>query len=409
VPNPPERQGLARADQWTVLIHAGMYHTASKSYAASEAGVAFARAAELSEGDTELFAAKRGLWSHYLVLARLEEARQLAEDLRTLAARLPHSRFLVEAETARGVSYYYLGQPTRANEHLNASISTYRYEHDHISSRTSGHDPGVVASAYLTLVRWTLGYPDEARRIWERCMALADRVRHPFSKSLALYMGALLAQLLRNPTLAGRRAQELLHYANQQGSVLFVATGRFFNGLAKFEAARVGSAWPGAAEAGPAETRMALAVEEMQQALKDYYRTESMITRWVYLVFLAEALCVLQRAEAAGALLSEARDLITTLGDRRWESEWFRIQGDLLLTRAGDEAAATCYENALQIARQQTAKSLELRAATSYARLLAQQGDKVRAKELLAGIHGWFTEGRDTRDLIEAKTLLDSL
>jgi hypothetical protein len=407
-PAPPARQGLDRAEQWRVLIQAGIHLSAAKSFAAKEAGVAFARAAQLSSGDAELFTALRGLWVNRLVLAALQEARSLARRLHVLAQGLGESRFRLEAETAMGVTCHYTGQARKAGNHLREATSIYKFNRHHACTRTSGMDPGVIAWSYLTVTRWRLGYPDQACQVWQKCIALAERAGHPFSKCLALYMGMALAGYLRDAETMLLRAQELLDYVHRQGSHFFLAMALFEQGAAKFEAALQAAGLPGAG--GLPADALAAPIAEMEEALREHTRTGSVLPRSNYLVTLAEALGTVQRADDGLGLLLDARQLIEQHEDRQWEAEWFRVKGELLQGRpGGKEQAAACYRDALTTARRQGAKSLELRAATGYARLLARQGEKAQARKTLAGIYRWFKEGHARRDLLEAKAFLDSL
>jgi tetratricopeptide (TPR) repeat protein len=408
-PNPPERQGLARADQWLVLIHAGMYHTAVKSFAANEAGRAFSRAVELSQADAERFPALRGIWAFQLVRNHIEEARRTVELLRRMAEDARRANYIVEARMALGVTDYFSGKFTEATENLGSAITSYNFEEHHTLSRTTGIDPCVVALTYRALAQWSLGRLNNAFRSRDEALLLVDRIGHPFSKCYAILVATHLAAFVGDPILTCEWGQQLTDFAKKQGSRMFLAEGHFYTAWASFEAARQKTLQPDSEERESATVQMEIAIRRMTEAEQTLAETEIAVALGRYLVVLAGAWGTLNRADEGLLTLRQARQLIDQ-GDRLWEAEWFRVKGDLLLTGPGEEqAAAACYEKALQIARQQAAKSLELRAATGYTRLLAQHGDKPRAKELLSGIYSWFTEGHDTRDLIEAKTLLDSL
>jgi tetratricopeptide (TPR) repeat protein len=222
-----------------------------------------------------------------------------------------------------------------------------------------------------------------------------------------------IAQFLRDPELTHLRAQELIDFSNQQGSLLFLSHGHFLKGWARFEAARVGITLPGDQEV-TAAAEMQVATTAMEKANQEHIRTESRLHRTIFPVMLAEALGAVGRAEEGLALLRDCQRLIDAQGDRRWQAELFRVQGDLELgpaaSRAGSvKSARTSFEKAIRVAHGQEAKSLELRATTSYARLLCQDGEKQRARELLEAILGWFKQGHTTRDFLEAKALRDSL
>ena len=129
------------------------------------------------------------------------------------------------------------------------------------------------------------------------------------------------------------------------------------------------------------------------------------------LVLLTEGYGKAGQIEAGLDVLHEALTTAERRGARRWEAELYRLKGKLLLALLAEKytEAATCFHQALDIARHQQAKSLELRAATSLSRLWQQQGKRVEARDLLAPIYGWFTEGFDTADLQEARAMLEAL
>jgi predicted ATPase len=140
----------------------------------------------------------------------------------------------------------------------------------------------------------------------------------------------------------------------------------------------------------------------------DYRATGAELTRVYFLAMLAEAHGTIGEPETGLAMLTEALTLVDTTDERWCEAELYRFKGVLLLQQNSDNAteAESCFHHALDIARNQQAKSWELRAATSLARLWQSQGKRQEAYDLLAPVYGWFTEGFDTTDLQEAKALL---
>jgi len=130
-----------------------------------------------------------------------------------------------------------------------------------------------------------------------------------------------------------------------------------------------------------------------------------------YLALLAEVYGIMGQPESGLTVLAEALTLAETTGDRWYAPELYRLKGALLLQQSADNhtEAQACFQQALDVARSRQVKSLELRAATSLSRLWQQQGKRAEARQLLAEVYGWFTEGFDTPDLREAKALLDEL
>jgi len=150
---------------------------------------------------------------------------------------------------------------------------------------------------------------------------------------------------------------------------------------------------------------------QMRQGLAAWHATGAKVIRPYGLALLAEASAKLAQHEAGLTLLAEALGITNDTEERRWDAELYRLKGELLRVRATeqDTEAETCFRQALDIARHQQAKSWELRAATSLARLWQRQGQRAAAHQVLAEVYGWFTEGFDTADLREAKALLDAL
>jgi predicted ATPase len=152
-------------------------------------------------------------------------------------------------------------------------------------------------------------------------------------------------------------------------------------------------------------------IEQINQGLRAYRATGAELNQSYILALLAEVHGIMGQPEAGLTALAEALTLADTTGERWYESEIYRLKGELLLQQSSDNQAEaeTCFHHALDIARNQQAKSLELRTASSLARLWQQQGKRQEAHDLLTPIYGWFTDGFDTADLKDAKALLDEL
>ena len=191
---------------------------------------------------------------------------------------------------------------------------------------------------------------------------------------------------------------EAVHtFAAAQEFPLFAALGMLLHGWARTELGQ----W----EAGLAQ---------MAQGLEAWQRTGARLYEPYFLALLAAAHGHVGQSAAGLRLLAEALAAVAHTCERWWEAELYRLKGELLMAQRGGELpqgedADACFHQALIVARHQQAKSLELRAAMSLARLWQQQGKRAEAHELLAPVYGWFTEGFDTADLQEAKALLDAL
>jgi predicted ATPase len=246
--------------------------------------------------------------------------------------------------------------------------------------------------AALTL--WLLGYPDQGLASSQASLALAQQLAHPLSLTNALYRAAMLHHLRREASLTQIRAEAAMAIATDQEFPLPLAEATHLRG------------WALAATGHEGE-----GIAQIQQGLTAYRATGAAAYRPYYLALLAEASTqVGQTAEGLEAL-AEALATLAKSRTRWWEAELHRLKGELLLQHAVAQPgeAAACFQQALAVARRQQAKSLELRAAMSLARLWQGQGKRTEAQQMLAEVYGWFTEGFDTADLQEAKALLAAL
>ena len=241
---------------------------------------------------------------------------------------------------------------------------------------------------------WVLGYADQAQQRSQEALARAQQVGDPPSLAYAQLFAAVLSQHRRDVAATQAHADALMALATAQGLVHRVAHGRILRGWAL-------------AMQGDAATGVA----HIQQGLEAVQGTGLKLYRPYLLALLAEAYGQAGQPEAGLTVLAEALTLVAATEERWWEAEVYRLQGALLLQlpRPDVGQAEACFQQALDVARRQQAKALELRAALSLSRLWQQQGKRAEARQLLAPIYGWFTEGFDTADLQEAKALLEAL
>jgi predicted ATPase len=256
-------------------------------------------------------------------------------------------------------------------------------------------DLGVWCLSYVPWPLWQLGYPDQALTRSNEAIILAQALSHPHSLAAALTYAAFLHCYRREEHATQERAEASMALASEQGLPFFVALGMFMRGWAL--------AVQGQGEEG---------IAQLHQGLAAFRAVGLELGRSWHLALLAEAYGEGGQTEAGLTVLAEALAVVDKTGEERyWEAELHRLKGELLLALSTDNTteAEACFHQALDIARRQEAKSLELRAATSLSRLWQQQGKRADAYELLAPIYGWFTEGFDTADLQEAKVLLEEL
>jgi predicted ATPase len=259
---------------------------------------------------------------------------------------------------------------------------------------TKRDDAGVVCHSFATWALWFLGYPEQGLARNDEAVTLAQQSKHPFSLAYAWVLAAAFHAFRREQRDTQERAEAALSLATEQGFPYWVALGSLLRGWVLVQ--------QGQAQEG---------IEQINQSLIAWRATGAEISQPYFLALLAEAHGVMGQPEAGLTVLAEALAHVDTTGERWCEAEIYRLKGELLLQQNSDKQAEAeaCFHHALAIAQNQSAKSWELRAATSLARLWQQQGKRQEAHDLLAPVYHWFTEGFDTADLQEAKALLDAL
>ncbi len=380
----------------TVQMTLGMALRATKGNGAPEVERLNTRARELCERVGEPPQLFRVLWGFWLMSngrGDYQTMRAVGEQLLSLAQRLEDPDLLLEAHHALWTSLFSGGELAATRMHQEQGLRLYDPQrHRTHAALYSGHDPGVCCRYRAAPALWLLGYPDQAVDNSQAALALAQQRAHPFSLALALYWAAVLHHLRREASLTQARAEAAMTLATDQEFLQELAQATPLRGWAL--AAR------GHGEEGITQIRLAV-----------YRAMRSPRDRPYHLALLAEAFA--QGGQTAEGLeaVAEALTTLATSGVLWWEAELYRLRGALLLqcSVAQPGEAEACFQQALTVARRQQAKSLELRAAMSLARLWQQRGQRAEAHDLLAPIYGWFTEGFDTADLQEAKTLLDEL
>ncbi len=399
LPDTPERAKQELALQITL----GPAWMASKGFAAPEVEATYTRALTLCRqlGETiELFPALLGLRTFYINRGELPTARKLGEQLLALAQEAQDPALLVQAHRALGTSLYSLGELEPARAQLEQALALYDPRQHYSPAFFYGLEPGVLGLAYVALVLWLLGYPDQALARSQAALALAQTLSHPPASAEALIVAAELHLFRREAQPTRELAQATVALATEHGFPYWLASGTIFSG------------WALAAQGRAAE-----GIERMQQGLGAYRATGAEFWRPHFLALLAEAYGRAGQAEAGLKTLAEALAEADRTQERAYEAELHRLKGELTLlqpSREGKEAdgrdeAEACFLKAIAIARQQGARSLELRAVMALSRLWRQQGKPGDARQMLAETYGWFTEGFDTMDLQEARALLAEL
>ena len=288
------------------------------------------------------------------------------------------------------------GELTAAQSNLEQGLTLYDLQQHRALIFRHGEDLGVGCLSHATFILWVLGYPDQAQQRINDTLALAHELSHPFSLARASGFAATLHQLRREGPAAQVQAEEVIALATAQGFPHWLGHGTIFRG------------WALTAQGYSQE-----GIVQLREGITAYHATGAEVARPYFLGLLAEAYGQGGQGKEGLTVLATALAIVNTTGERFNAAELHRLQGELLLQQAGGSAQAAeaeaCFHQALAIARHQQAKSWELRAALSLARLWQRQGKCTAAYELLAPVYGWFTEGFDTADLQEAKALLAEL
>ena len=395
---------LERAKQELSLqLALGPALMATKSIGHSDVESTYTRARALCQriGETpQLFPVLWGLRRFYVLRADYKTAQALEAQLLRLAQSAQDPALLLEAQWPRGLTWFWLGQMVSARECFAQAITLYDPQQHHSHAFLYGSDPGVASRSYNAFTLWHMGYPDQALQESQRSLALAQELSHPFSLVYALSCLTWVYHLRREAHAAQEQIERAIGLATEQGFPFWVAWGSVLRGWAL--------AMRGQREA---------AIVQMPQDLAAHRAIGGEVGRTWFLAMLAEAYEAGGQSEEGLHVLAEALDLVDQRGERAYEAELYRLKGTLTLKQSGvrgpksevEKEAEECFLKAIEIARHQSAKSLELRAVMSFSRLWQQQGKKAEARQMLAEIYGWFTEGFDTADLKEAKALLEEL
>ena len=391
LPQTPERA----QHELTLTLALGGPLAVTQGYAAPEVAQVYTRARELyrqlgATGERSSVAWR--LWQFYLVQGELQTARELGEECLSLAG--DDTTALLVAHYALALCLFYLGEFVPTRLHAEQGTALYNAQHHHALASLYGYDLGMACLSYAAQALWMLGYPEQAQQRCQDALSLARQLSHPFSVAFGLGHRAVLHQFRREGRAACESAQELITFCTERGFSQWVAMGTILRG------------W-GLAAQGQGEMGMV----QMREGLLSSQDAGTKLGQAPVLAQLAEVYWRTGQTAAGLQALAEALAVMDTTGERWWAAETYRLKGELLLQQGSPHAsgAERCFQHAVHIARQQHAKSWELRAAISLARLWQSQGKRDAARALLAPVYYWFTEGFDTADLQEARAVLEAL
>jgi predicted ATPase len=391
LPVTPERAALELPLQVTL----GLQLQVTQGFATPQVRLAYERARALCPEvpGTPKFPVLWGLWLYHKVRSELTRARQMAGELLELARELNDPSLSLQAQQALAVTTLCRGEPAATLRHMEHASLLYDPQHHRTHSSQFGQDPGVACKAFGAVALWLLGHSDEAERQSAEAIRLSNELAQPSSQALALHFAAMLHQCRRDVPRVLACADASLAIAAEHGFSFWLAGGTILRGWAL-------------AASGGADAGLAL----LRQGLHDWRATGSVTYRTYFLGLLAEMLGMHGQVEEAGRVLDESLVLVRQTGEGLYEAELHRLQGELLLRGPGEAGEATrcqaeaCFSQALEVARRQEARSLELRAAMSLARL----NHRAETRLLLAETCGWFPTELQTPDLIVARKLLET-
>lgn len=386
-------------DQLELALHIAMGTAlvATKGWTAPDVERTYTRAHVLGQqvGATpQLFPALFGLWGFYQVRAELLDGREVAEQLLTLGQGQSDSTLIMLGHRALGESLLLCGEVAASLVALEQSTGLFDSQQHRALAFHYGQDVGVTSRAHAAMALWLLGYPDQALHRAQSAYALAQELASPFNLAYSMLYVASTHALRREWHQAQTLIECLLALATEHGFAYWLMAGTILRGWTLTQ--------QGQPEAG---------MTQMRQGLTAWQKTGAEQRLPQYLSRLAVTYGELGQPGEGLMLLAEACAIIDKNNERWWEAEVYRLEGELRLKQAVPEEplAEVGFQQALTIAHGQAAKSLELRAATSLARLWQSQSKCQEAYDLLASVYGWFTEGFETADLTDAKSLLDEL
>lgn len=396
LPDTPERASLELA----LLITLGAALTAAKGYASPEVEATFSRALPLSErgGDPrQIFQAKLGLRTFYALRAQHQVAYELSEGLLGLAERTQDPELIGQAHFVLATSSFHLGDPVKAHAHLEQGLAVVAREDHAATSFVLGQDPVVHGLIATGRTLWYLGYPDRAAKRIQQALNLARKLSRPYSMALALALAAEVYQCRREAGRVQEFAEAAIALSTEQGFPYWSAFGGILRG------------WALAEQGSPID-----GIDQIREGLAACLATGAKLARPYELALLAQSYMKAGQVSAGLETITDALDIVDRTGERFCLAELHRLKGELLLQCSSDEStkpsngeqAEACFREAIAVAGKQGAKSLELRAMSSFTRLCRDRGDAEAARRRLSAILCGFEEGHETPDWQEAKTLL---
>jgi class 3 adenylate cyclase/tetratricopeptide (TPR) repeat protein len=368
---------------------------ASKGYTSEELSECVAEALALSRkiGHTpELYSILYSRWGFLLTAGFMADACKIADEFSELAERQNDRDALYARYRMLGASHMCLGNLKQATSYLDEAIARYDPQQHARLVTAYGVDIGVAARCFKAEVRWLMGLADQAKAGTAQALEQAKRTQHVHTRALSLFFCGLLSFLCRDGPAVRRYIDELMHLASQQPIGAWPTLGRAMLGWARFDS-------------GERDDGFAMLAEGVRAAQK---LGVGMFMPF-FLCRMAEASLVRERDQEAEQYLSEAETLMARTAEMNYRGEVCRLAGELLARRSHSEEAIARFEEALAVARAQSAGIIELRTATTYAEFLVAWDQPQRARAVLRPVLDAIAEGEATRDVRAARALAERL
>ncbi len=367
----------------------------AKGYSAPEVQRAYERAHELCKqlgSPPQLSPVLWGLWAYYLVRSQFKNSTEIGQQLLNLAEQQNDTDLLLEAHASHSMSIFYVGNFAAARLHCEKALEIYDLAKHHGHALVYGQDPAVGSLTFLVWTLWIQGYPDQALTKCGELLKHARQLGHNHTLAYALACSATLHQFCRNIETAKQLAEEGIAFSNTHGFPIWSLAANYTLGWAL-------------SQSNDLESSVVL----LRGATEAWRTLGAQSTRPHQLGLLADALGRSGRAEEGLSVLDQALAEVRTTNEEYYEAELHRLRGELLLRHAqrDEDAAEAAFMQSLDVARRQGAKSWELRSATSLLRLKSARRADSKARSSLTKVYGSFTEGFETQDLKDARTLLE--
>ena len=384
-------------------IALGTASVATKGFASQEVERIYARARQLchqADESPQLFPVLWGLWLFYTSRGQHFTARELAEHCLRLAQTAGDTGLLVESHHVAGVGLIAVGDFVQALEHLQQAIAIYDLRQHGSHAYVYGHDPAAVGTIHESWALWFLGYPQQALMRYATGMAMAQKLGHPYTSATVAAFGAWLHQFCGDWHVVEQLASVALSLSMEHDFPFYRPWAMIMRGWVLTEGGK-----------------LLEGIAAMRVGLDDYRVIGAEVLRPAFLSLLAEAHGKAGQVEEGLRVLAEAQALADKCHEQWWQAELYRLRGELILAgpgsqtsqRQSDDEAEGCFHQAIMVAQQQKAKSLELRAAISLCRLWLKQSKRSEGRDMLQEVLAFFTEGSETADLRTARAMLEQL